>query len=1504
MSAAGSLSGGRIDISANGNGTNGAEEPSVAYNSVENEFMAVWNASTATAGELEIFYQRVSSTGSLVGPTDARISDLGPNTDTTFDSDMRTGIAYADSSINSYNVVWAGQDDRGAQVSGENEIFGHAIEPVLEISKTMTSAAPTGIDGGDVIEYTIVVEHKEVDEGADLGIDVSLRDAFNLDITDDVPDMLENVTIVSALLDDGNVGTSDISGLLNIDVNGDLETTGDIDLDHDFTTPGANHESITIVISATVPDSKGPDDVVLTGNTATVTWENRNSVVNTDAGSHPQYDASSTDNTNVTFADSFAVTKSANLSFATIGDTITYTATVTVVEGTTTNVKLEDTLPAGTTYVAASAMVASANGMTISPLIVTGPVGQLLTIDIASVLNPGDATDPAVVETDDFTITYQVTVDYDPGINTSGINLTNDLDVTADGVVADNNNQAMVQIEAGTITINKSTTPAGGIGFTFTEDVAAVAAANSLVADLTEFTGTFPLDDGDSLVFADIPVAFTYMIGEDDPTGVGFALTAINCDSGSTSSVINGGGAGGTLTVNLADGDNIGCTFLNVKQADLSVTKTGATMVSHGEEITYTMTVENLKIVGFGSATNVMLLDTLPAGTNFVSVDQTTECIHDGSLTGGVVTCMGGALASLALGGTFSAMVTIDTDGVAATKTGFAIMNQAEASADESDPDATNNDATNVNAKVITSVKGADVEILKMADNPTPVAGTQLEYTVTVNNLGDGTAFNVSVSDTLPGGVSNPVTAGGCSQDPNGVPTCSLGDIVGGGQAVYTITVDIDNNTMGLIDNMATVSADFQATDETGVESVTTPVTVSKEADLSITKVDDVATQVLVGANFIYTITVTSNGPSIATSVVVVDTLPAEVSLVSLSTDTGTCPGGVFPCNLGDLMPTDVAIITATVTAVAEGTASNTATVSSGVTDPISSNDSFTVETTIFNETDLTISKTLTSPAADMVLPGGPVEYTVTVTNNGPADVTDAVVTDTLPAGLSSGSTMAAPDSCAEGAGGIPTCTLGAISSGSSKTFKILATVDVAAAATMIENTVSVASSIPEVNPDPNPNSDTETIDVQGADLAVTKSQTSPAGDVPAGTSVTFEIVVTNTGPSDATAATLTDNLPANLTRVSASSTEFSCPGSVGDTSIVCTLNGTLTNGSSGAITIVAAVPASQAAGQVTNNATVSGVTPTDPDNGNDTGTAMTNVVVETDLAITKTQTNPAAGMPVVAGDPVTYTIEVTNSGPSDASSVTVSDSLPAALTMPTTVGCAEDPGGVPTCSLGPIAGDGSSASFMLTATVDANQPSGMVTNNVSASSNGADPTPAMASEAITVIGLFKLTVLQPGMGSGSGTTTSSGGSGTINCPGMCMDDFQDGDMPVLTALADAGSLFGGWGGCDSPLNGTCEMTMDQDETVTANYLTPAEGIAMMISQINAASIQGGVKNSLRKKAQNANMDLSKGDAAGAIAKLQDLIGAANAQSGKKIDPSTAAVLVAKAQAIIVAIMG
>jgi uncharacterized repeat protein (TIGR01451 family) len=101
----------------------------------------------------------------------------------------------------------------------------------------------------------------------------------------------------------------------------------------------------------------------------------------------------------------------------------------------------------------------------------------------------------------------------------------------------------------------------------------------------------------------------------------------------------------------------------------------------------------------------------------------------------------------------------------------------------------------------------ADLSITK-SDSPDPVlAGNALQYTVRVDNAGPADAENVQVTDTLPPGVTF-VSTSGCAEDPNGVPTCSLGTIASGSFKEYTINITVDPGTSGTITNQASVTSD------------------------------------------------------------------------------------------------------------------------------------------------------------------------------------------------------------------------------------------------------------------------------------------------------------------------------------------------------------------------------------------------------------------------------------------------------------------------------------------------------------------------------------------------------------------------------------------------------------------------------------------------------------------------------------------------------------------------
>lgn len=269
------------------------------------------------------------------------------------------------------------------------------------------------------------------------------------------------------------------------------------------------------------------------------------------------------------------------------------------------------------------------------------------------------------------------------------------------------------------------------------------------------------------------------------------------------------------------------------------------------------------------------------------------------------------------------------------------------------------------------------------------------------------------------------------------------------------------------------------------------------------------------------------------------------------------------------------------------------------------------------------------------------------------------------------------------------------------------------------------------------------------ADLSVTKTQSSAAPA--AGSNLTYTITVTNNGPSDAATVSLSDPLPANTTFVSATAPAgwtLATPA-VGATGTVTATRATLANGSGAqSFTIVVLVPAGVASEtSLSNTATVSTAT-TDPTAANNSATARATVAVLADLAVTKTQSvnQPAPLAHIV------YQVIVTNNGPSDASTVSLSDPLPAnttfvsatapagwTLTTPA-VGAA----GTVTATRAALASGSGPQAFMVTALVGAGTASGTsLVNTATVSASTADPSPANNSATATAT----VTVPVPTMG-------------------------------------------------------------------------------------------------------------------------------------------------------------
>lgn len=82
--------------------------------------------------------------------------------------------------------------------------------------------------------------------------------------------------------------------------------------------------------------------------------------------------------------------------------------------------------------------------------------------------------------------------------------------------------------------------------------------------------------------------------------------------------------------------------------------------------------------------------------------------------------------------------------------------------------------------------------------------------------------------------------------------------------------------------------------------------------------------------------------------------------------------------------------------------------------------------------------------------------------------------------------------------------------------------------------------------------------------------------------------------------------------------------------------------------------------------------------------------------------------------------------------------------------------------------------------------------------------------------------------GGGTGTVTSQ--PGTIDCPGVCADDFSEGTGVTLTPTPATGSLFSGWTGGADCTDG--QVTMNGDRSCTATFeLEPDDPVLTVVKQ-------------------------------------------------------------------------
>ena len=776
----------------------------------------------------------------------------------------------------------------------------------------------------------------------------------------------------------------------------------------------------------------------------------------------------------------------------------------------------------------------------------------------------------------------------------------------------------------------------------------------------------------------------------------------------------------------------------------------------------------------------------------------------------------------------------------------------------------------------------ADLSITKTVDLTTALPGDSLTYTIVVGNAGPSDITGATVTDIVPGDLTGatwtctPLLGGACGvAGPVGGDISTTVDLAVGGSVSFTLTGTVAATATGTIVNSADVVSPAGAVDPDPADNTASvATTINPKADLSITKTDGNTTDVA-GTSIQYSVVVTNNGPSAIQNAPVVDTMPAALSAVSWTCTPSafsTCDATVGTGHINttvDLLPGGTAtfVVDATIDPAFVGVLSNTASVTMpgpGV-DPTPANNSATDVTTIVAQADLSVSKTDGSLAAT---PGGSTVYTVTVTNAGPSAVTGASVSDALPAGATAfdWTCTASPGSTCTATGSGAVADSISLLPGGQATYLVNVTISSAATGTLV-NTASVAAPGGVTDPVPGNNSatDIDTLNPR-SDLSITK--TDGALDAVPGTPLTYTVVVSNAGPSDAVGATVTDLLPAALVGPS-----WTCVGAGGG---ICTAAGagsvldlvTLPAGATVTYTVTATINAS-ATGTLVNTATVEvPVGTTDPDPTDNSATDTDTLTPRADLSITKTD----GQVDVVPGTPVTYTVVASNVGPSAVAGATVTDLLSPDL-LSATWTCAAIGGSCPPSGSGDIVANidlsvGGAATFTISATVSPSAVStlantvtidapGTVVDPVAGNNTATDTDNLSPTTDLSITKTDGLTSAQPG--DPITYTIVVGSAGPSAVTGAVVTDTMP---PGLTGIGWTCAASGG-GVCAAAGSGSLDELVDLPVGASVTFTVTATVAATAGTITNTAQVDVPAGATDPNSANNAATDITQVDPIG-----------------------------------------
>jgi len=423
-------------------------------------------------------------------------------------------------------------------------------------------------------------------------------------------------------------------------------------------------------------------------------------------------------------------------------------------------------------------------------------------------------------------------------------------------------------------------------------------------------------------------------------------------------------------------------TILPSLVADLSVSVVDSPdPVVAGEHFTNLVSVFN---AGPSNATGVVLTNRLQ-GPYTLSAVRINGPGSTANLGGGVVVCY---LSNLLAG----AGVNVEFD-LLATSAGL-VTHTSVVRAVQYDTNSANNTAA-----ALTTVNPAPVVdlVTTIMAAPSPVvAGANLTYEVGVTNQGNLNATGVYLTNRLPAQVSLvslSVSQGACSNF-NGVVVCDLGGLAGGSGALLTVVAGAPaSGTLTNVAQAVSVQPDFNPLDNQTTNTVV--VLADDSADL-VLNLSATPTNLHAGQEVTFRLSLTNNGPALATGVYLTNWLPAGLTFVRASTTSGAFvnQAGTVVFSAGNLPKGSGLMISLVARADLAGSLTNVANSWAAQVDPVSNLSQAVIQVQPAADLALAVAK-----SADPVPSTEIVTYTVTVLNQGPSPATGVSVYDYLPSG-------------------------------------------------------------------------------------------------------------------------------------------------------------------------------------------------------------------------------------------------------------------------------------------------------------------------------------------------------------------------------------------------------------------------------------------------------------------------------------------------------------------------